>query len=221
MRSRTNRRNQRGFTLIEVMSAAVVLSILMLGIGAFWLTADHRAYELVLRQKAVFAASGEMARLTALYNRTTFGWVGPASTTGYETTNGLPSSRLTYPTSLSFYMSGSNDYTTTSSATFQSGSSFQVWINQGGLAAQNRAYVWLDQSHNVMARLSWSATNITPSSCAGSDGCYCFGPLGFGSARCQRVDLYLEYPYQLSSGSPVAGSPLRSVTLSSIVGRQT
>ena len=221
MRPRTSR--QRGFTLIEVMSAAVVLSIFMMGIGAFWLTADRRANYLVLRQKAIFVASGEMARLTALYNRTSFGWIGPVTTTGYETTNGLPASRLTYPTSLNFYMSAGNDYTTTSSATFQSGSNFQVWINQGALSAQNRAYVWLDKPHNVMGRLSWSATNITPSSCAGVDGCYCVNPLGlaFGSARCQKIDLYLEFPYRLNSGSPAAVTPLQSVSLSSIVGRRS
>ena len=216
-------KSQRGFTLIEVMTAAVLLAILAVALGNYWLLTDRRATYLVWRQKAIYVASGEMARLTALYNRTAFGWIGPVTTTGYETTNGLPSSRLTYPTSLGFYMSAGNDYTTTSSATFQSGSSFQVWINQGAVSAANRAYVWLDQNHNVMARLSWAATTITPSSCAGVDGCYCLNPLGsgFGSARCQKVDLYLEYPYFLNGGSPVAGSPLQSVTLSSIVGRQT
>ena len=38
--------NQRGFSLIEVMSAAMVLSIFITAIGAIWISADRRVNEL-------------------------------------------------------------------------------------------------------------------------------------------------------------------------------
>ena len=73
-----------------------------------------------------------------------------------------------------------------------------------------------------MARLSWKATSISPASCVvGGDGCGCLSYAGFLSGSCQRIDLFLEYPYRLVSGSPVAGSTLQTVILSTIVGRHT
>jgi len=41
------------------------------------------------------------------------------------------------------------------------------------------------------------------------------------AGNCQKLVLYLEYPYRLVSGNPVAASPLQTLTLSTIVGRHT
>jgi prepilin-type N-terminal cleavage/methylation domain-containing protein len=223
MRS-TARIRQRGFSLIEVMTASIILSIFILGVGAFWLTADRRANDLVLRQKAIFIANGEMERLTALYGNTSFGAAGPAATTGYDGVATFPATRLTYPTSVSLYTGGADDYVTTSTNTFSTGpgTPFRIWVNSQLVPTLNRAYVWLDQGQNVMGRLSWTTTNITPASCVvGSDGCGCLNYLGLLSGPCQKLEMYLEYPYRLVSGAPVAGTHIRSVTLSTIVGRHT
>jgi prepilin-type N-terminal cleavage/methylation domain-containing protein len=222
MRCNRNLRGQRGFSLIEVMTAAMVLSIFIVAIGACWITTDRRVNDLVLRQKAIFVASAEMERLTVLYDTTAFGVLGPVATTAYDGPAYLPSSRQIYPNALSSYMGGGADFTTTSVATFQSGDAFQVYINSQFVPALNRAYLWVDQTQGVMARVSWKTTNISPSACVvGGDGCGCLAYGAASSGSCQKLNLYLEYPYRLVSGSPVAGATLQTVVLSTIVGRHT
>lgn len=214
---------QAGFSLIEVLAASMVLSIFITALGASWLAADRSINALVLRQKAIFIASSEMERLTTLYDTTNFGGSGPVLTTGYTETSYLPLTRFVYPTPLTPYSGGpASDFTTTSTSAFQTGSPFQVLINSQLLPVMNRSFVWIDQAQGVMARLSWTTTAITPASCVvGGDGCGCLAPSGVGSAQCQRLDVYLEYPYRLTSGTPTAGSNLKTIVLSTFVGRHT
>ncbi|MBA2588134.1 MAG: prepilin-type N-terminal cleavage/methylation domain-containing protein [Alphaproteobacteria bacterium] len=212
---------QHGFSLIEVMTASMILSIFIAAMGACWITADRQVNDLVLRQKAIFAANGEMERLTVLYDTTSFGVLGPVSTSGYDGPAFLPANRLIYPNSLAGYSGGpGSDFATTSTATFL-GDPFAVYITSQLLRVMNRSYLWVDQSQGVMARVSWKATSISPASCTGGDGCGCLSYSGLFSGSCQRIDLYLEYPYRLASGSPVADSTLQTVILSTIVGRHT
>lgn len=213
---------QQGFSLIEVMTASMILSIFIVAIGACWITADRQVNDLVLRQKAIFAASGEMERLTALYDTTTFGASGPVSTTGYDGPAFLPVNRLTYPTASTPYSGGpASNFISTSLTTFQ-GDPFGIYVASQLSPALNRSYLWVDQGQGVMGRVSWKATSISPASCVvGGDGCGCLSFGAASSGSCQRIDLYLEYPYRLVSGSPVAGSALQTVTLSTIVGRHT
>jgi prepilin-type N-terminal cleavage/methylation domain-containing protein len=214
--------DQRGFSLIEVMSAAMVLSIFITAIGAIWITADRRINELVTRQKAIFAANMEMERITTLYDTTAFGSTGPVSSTGYTETPAFPSTRLIYPTTLSpIYIPGGQDYTTTSTGTFASTDSFEVLVSNNLVPSLNRSYVWIDKAQGVMGRVSWSTSGITPSPCIGLDSCSCLDPTGLLSAQCQKLVLYLEYPYRLVSSNPVPGSNLRTLTLATIVGRHT
>ena len=215
-------RAQRGFTLIDVMAAAMVLSIFIVGLGTSWAVADRRAGDLVLRQKAVFVANAEMERLTALYNLTNYGNVGGTSTVSYESSQPFPTTRLTYGSGgLSPYVPSAKDYTTTSAATFSSGSPFLVWVATGGLGSTNRNYVWLDQARNLMARLSWTVSTITPAQCTVGVTCSCLGFLGLLPGSCQKLNLYIEYPYRLVSGAASAEGSLRSVSLSTVVGRQS
>lgn len=222
MRCSDRLRSQRGFTLMEVMTAALILSALVVSIGSGWVVADRETSNLIIRQKAIFAADAEMERLTTLYGTTAFGALGPVSTTGYTETAAFPSTRLIYPTTLSpLYLTSSQDYTTTSANTFNTGSVFLVWINSNLLSSLNRAYVWVDQDHNVMGRISWTTSNISASPCTGLDTCSCLDPTGLLAGNCQKLVLYLEYPYRLVSGNPVAAATLQTLTLSTIVGRHT
>ena len=222
MRCSDRLRSQRGFTLMEVMTAALILSALVVSIASGWVVADRETSNLIIRQKAIFAADAEMERLTTLYGTTAFGALGPVSTTGYTETAAFPSTRLIYPTTLSpLYLTSTQDYTTTSANTFNTGSVFLVWINSNLLSSLNRAYVWVDQDHNVMGRISWTTSNISASPCTGLDTCSCLDPTGLLAGNCQKLVLYLEYPYRLVSGNPVAASPLQTITLSTIVGRHT
>jgi prepilin-type N-terminal cleavage/methylation domain-containing protein len=212
---------QRGFSLMEVMAAAMVLSVFILGIGACWIVADRAVNAAVVREKAMFVANAEMHRVTALYVGTSFGVSGPVVTTGYSLPSGAPSTRLIYPTSLSSYISGgSNNYIATSSASFLSGAEEQVWVDAQFLPAQNRSYVWIDRNRNLLGRVSWATSNIIPSACVSGGGtCWCVGFSGGGAAQCRKLDLYLEYPYRLSGGSAVADPSVQTVSISTIVGR--
>ncbi len=222
MRCSDRLRGQRGFTLMEVMTAALILSALVVSIGGGWVVADRETSNLIIRQKAIFVADAEMERLTTLYGTTAFAALGPVSTTGYTETAAFPSTRLIYPTSLSpLYLTGTQDYTTTSANSFNTGSVFQVWISGNLLASLNRAYVWVDQDHNVMGRISWTTSNISANPCTGLDTCSCLDPTGLLAGNCQKLVLYLEYPYRLVSGNAVAASTLQTLTLSTIVGRHT
>ena len=222
MRCSDRLKGQRGFTLMEVMTATLILSALVVSIASGWVVADRETANLITRQKAIFVADAEMERLTTLYGTTAFGAAGPVSTTGYTETPAFPSTRLIYPTTLSpLYLTSTQDYTTTSSSTFSSGSVFQVWINSNFQSSLNRAYVWVDQDHNVMGRISWTTSNISASPCTGLDTCACLDPTGLLAGSCQKLVLYLEYPYRLVSGNPVAAATLQTLTLSTIVGRHT
>ena len=214
--------NQRGFSLIEVMSAAMVLSIFITAIGAIWISADRHVNDLVTRQKAIFVANMEMERITTLYDTTFFGGAGAVSTTGYTETPAFPSTRLIYPTNLSpTYIPGGQDYITTSTSTFTSGDNFEVLVNSNLVSSLNRSYVWIDQAQGVMGRISWTTGGISANPCVGLDSCNCLDPTALLWAQCQKLVLYLEYPYRLKLGNPVAGSNLRTVTLATIVGRHT
>lgn len=225
MKAMPSRHNtsQRGFTLIEVLSASMVLSVFITAIGACWISADRQINGLVLRQKAVFIAGSEMERVSTLYNTSSFGLLGPVTTAGYDGPSYLPTTRLVYPTPVTPYSGGpASDFTTTDSSGFLTGDAFQVYVSNQLLPSLNRAYVWLDQSEGVMARVSWTTTAITPAACVvGSDGCGCLAPSGVFSAQCQRLDLYLEYPYRFVAGVPSADGNLKTVVLSTIVGRHT
>jgi prepilin-type N-terminal cleavage/methylation domain-containing protein len=215
-------KDQRGFTLIEVMSAALVLSIFVTGIGAFWIASDRRINSLTLRQKTIFAASSELERLTTLYDTTGFGVSGPTATTGYNEVAALPSTRLTYPTALSpVYVAAGQDFITTSASTFVSGDSFELYVSSNLLSSLNRSYRWIDKAQGIAGRVSWTTTALTPSSCAGGDGCGCLDFTALLAGSCYRLDLYLEYPFRMVTGSPVAASNLQTVVLSTLVGRHT
>lgn len=212
-------KKQRGFTLMEVMTASLILSALVAAVGSGWVVADRETAALITRQKAIFVANAEMERLTALYGTTGFASTGPVSTTGYSETATFPSTRLIYPTGLGSWLSGSSDFTVTAVNDFtNTGSDFQVWVNSNLISSLNRAYVWVDYDHNVAGRISWTTSSISPS-CSDSDGCTCYA--GLLAGNCYKLIFYLEYPYRIVSGNPVADSNLQTVTLSTIVGRHT
>src|ERR1700674_5626441 len=94
---RDARHRQRGFSLLEVMFASTILSVIILGVGGFWYAANSRVADLVLKQKAIFVLNAEVERLTALYVFTGFAvdpTNSPVSTTPYDGLPALPITRL-------------------------------------------------------------------------------------------------------------------------------
>ena len=55
------------------MTAAMILSALVVSIASGWVVADRETSNLITRQKAIFIADAEMERLTTLYGTTAFG----------------------------------------------------------------------------------------------------------------------------------------------------
>jgi prepilin-type N-terminal cleavage/methylation domain-containing protein len=219
------RSQQRGFSLLEVMFASTILSVIILGVGGFWYAANSHVADLVLKQKAIFVLNAEVERLTALYVFTGFATDpanGPVTTTGYDGLPALPTKRLIYPSDLTSFMGAGNNFVTTSAGTFPTGSEFLVWTNSNILPALNRTYVWIDKNRNLVGRLSWVATDIVVSSCIQTADCSCqrFDNLSLNGGRCQRLDVYLEYPYRFAtSGTVTAPTQLQTISVGTIVGR--
>ena len=204
------------------MFASTILSIFVLGIGGFWYQASTRTTELVLRQKAIFALTGELERLSALYVYTGFAADtvnGPTTSTGY--TDGLaalPTSRLIYPNDMNY---AANDFIQSTYTSF-SADEFEVLAKTNILPALSRDYIWIDKAHAIVGRFSWSATDISVSSCIQALDCSCqrFDDLALTGGRCKTLDVYLEYPYRVdSSGNVTAPGNLQTLSLRTIVGR--
>jgi len=216
------RAGQRGFSLLEVMFASTILSIFILGIGGFWYQASTRVFDLVLRQKAVFALSGELERISALYVYTAYAADsvnGPLITTGY--TDGLaslPATRLIYGSNITSY--ASNGYVRALYGSFAA-DEFEVFLKTNILPALSREYIWIDKSKGIVGRLSWTTTDINIASCVQAGDCSCqrFDNLALSGGRCQVLEVYLEYPYRVDSGTITAPASLQTITLRTIVGR--
>lgn len=218
------RARQRGYSLMEVMIGSVILSIMVLGLGGFWYTSMGRAYDLVLRQKAIFVLNAEMERISSLYVYTDFADCGcsdgPVSTTGYDGLAALPSTRYVYPSDVSDY-TNSGDYVTTNVTTFNS-TEFHVWLDSNFFSTNNRTYVWISKARNIVGRISWSTSDVNTGSCSYTS-CWCeeFDG-GSSNVHCLLLNVYLEYPYKfLSTGGVTApaASALQTLTLKTIVGR--
>jgi prepilin-type N-terminal cleavage/methylation domain-containing protein len=226
MRSRrdslTARRHpQRGFTLVEVMFASMILSIFILGVGGFWYTASSRAADLVLKQKAIFVLNAEMERISALYVYTGFAadlLNGPVSTSGYDGLAAIPATRLIYPDGIGAY--ASSDYVTTSAVTFAA-SEFNVLLQSNLFSSLNRTYVWIDKGRSIVGRLSWVTTNISVGSCIQLLDCACQPADNLLlENQCKRLDVFLEYPYRIDgTGTITPPATLLTLSLKTIVGR--
>lgn len=219
----SKRHRQGGFSLLEVMFASMILSVIILGVGGFWYAANSRVADLVLKQKAIFVLNAEVERLTALYVFTGFATDpanNPVTTTGY---NGVgPFTRLVYPIDLTSFMGGGGNFVTTSANTFSTGSEFLIWDNLGFLSSLNRTYVWIDKNRNLVGRLSWVDTPINIGSCIQDNDCSCqrFDNQSLNGGRCRRLDVYLEYPYRFAvSGTVTAPAQLETISIKTIAGR--
>ena len=222
---RDARHRQRGFSLLEVMFASTILSVIILGVGGFWYAANSHVADLVLKQKAIFVLSAEVERLTALYVFTSFAadpTNGPVTTTAYDGLAAIPATRLVYPNDVTSFMGGGSNFITTSANTFSTGSEFLVWDKADILVPLNRTYVWIDKDRNLVGRLSWVATDIVVPSCIQNADCSCqrYDNLSLNGGRCQSLDVYLEYPYRFAaSGTVTAPAQLQTISIKTIAGR--
>lgn len=232
--NRRRRSFEHGYTLIEVVVAMAILSILVLGLANLWSVLGGLSFSQLLRQKAVFALNGEMERLNWLYTTSAFGAGIRLATSGYPTIANVPGSgsRLVYDVA-----STNAGFLVTSSASMQASNS-AVW-ETGIIALNTRNYVWLDQDRGILAQLSWEEQPL--SLCGNAGGgtnlpctCYPFLPIlpvinllgiltiGTGIGNCVQILLVLDYPFTIQGGvaTQMPGQTLKTLTLRTIVGRR-
>lgn len=86
---------QAGFTLVEVMAASALLSILAICVVRAWSVFDQMSFDNMLRQKAVFVLNGEMERLARMWNTSTFA-TSAKNAGGYPAIPGITGSTIRY-----------------------------------------------------------------------------------------------------------------------------
>lgn len=211
-----------GFTLVEVMVAGALLSVLGLGLMSAWAVFDRLTFSNLMRQKAVFVLNGEMERLAAQYTTRQF---NPASEQpGYPVIPGLTGSakRVTFAAADNLPL-----FTTTSVTTFQE-SDAKVWM-VGGTPPAN--WVWLDSARGLVANLSWISCSVADKlgpACWDEGGktgklSKCYVPQARGNppdVPCQLVTVVLTYPYKLVQGVATPLGATSTLTLSTIVGQR-
>jgi len=235
------RQRQRGFTLIEVMTAGVTLSILTLGLVGLWSTAGGAVNDLVIREKAIWALNGQMERLAALYQFTDFGAGGPDATSGYGYPAAYSDTRLIFGqglldliapsgTLLGGLLGTEEDYGfLENEADFAAAEGHPVVLESALAPAADRNYVWIDRDQGIVGRLSWEEVAIVVDECGpdnapgGSEPCLCADFGGGGAAeRCLEIMLSLEFPFRwnAATGTAVAMPQAPEIlSLRTIVGR--
>ena len=236
MRSSRRSIRQRGFTLIEAMTAGVVLSILAMGLVGLWSTAGGAVNDVVIREKAIWALNGQMERLTALYQFTNFGDGGGTTSSGYGYPAAYASTRLVYGDDLLDVVGGllggllgldADDVAFLESpADFEDAEGYPVAV----FALPARNYVWVDRDRDIVGRLSWQQSNVVVNTCGaenepggGGSACLCRDFDGSGGARCREIMLTLEYPLRWNRASNQAVAmpqPTEILSLRTIVGRR-
>lgn len=230
---RLGARRQRGFTLIEVLVALVLTSILVLGLSGLWANVGHQFLFLTLKQKAVFVLNGEMERLSALYRFTNFGGEQVSYTVAQpDYCSVAPNDRFIYPNAGGPPVV--DDIVTTSDIDFDCGENAcagRVLYFNGTLPADDRNYAWIDQDRDVTAELSWCLQPPRGVAAAGYGSCSDGGAAGDdsvtpavigGEADCQELTVFLEFPFRYNDvANPAADAgKTETLTLVTIVGRR-
>lgn len=242
MRCTPRLNRQRGFTLIEAMSAGVVLSILSLGLMGVWSVAGANVQSLVIREKAIWTLNGQMERLAALYTYTDFAAFGMADSTGYGYGAAFSDTRKVYGASADTAMADenlapaardiagqANGFVQELAADFDTAEGHPVVLTDS-LTVARRNYVWIDRDRDIVGRLSWEESDLVIDACdannapSGANPCLCFDfDKGAGGARCREIMLSLEFPIRWDRAADQAVAlpgQTEVLSLRTIVGRR-
>lgn len=212
---------QAGFTLVEVMAAGVILSVLALGLAHMWAAVGAQSIDLTVRQKAVLVLNGEMERLSSLYFFTGFGAITSTDTSGYDTPTGFVDDRVIYRSATNAFMATGGDAFVVDQATFLAGADSLVLLQDAVGTSDDRNFVWIDRERNIVGRLSWVEEDVAKQrTCDGQD-CFCFDWAGGpGGTECREVTLYLEFPFRMTETGPEEmDQPILIMPLKTVVGR--
>lgn len=214
-------RRQAGFTLVEVMAAGVILSVLAVGLAHMWAAVGAQSIDLTVRQKAVFVLNGEMERLSSLYFFTGFGAVTATDTSAYDTPAGFVDSRVIYRNATNGFMATGGDAFVVDQATFLAGADSLVLLQDVTGTANDRNFVWVDRDREIVGRLSWVEAAVAKQKTCNNKDCFCFDwSGGAGGTGCREITLYLEFPFRMTATGPeTMDQPLQIIPLKTVVGR--
>ncbi|MBT6312782.1 MAG: hypothetical protein HOJ21_06210 [Alphaproteobacteria bacterium] len=240
---------QRGFTLIEAMTAGLVLSIITIGLMSAWSVAGANVNDLVIREKAIWTLNGHMERISALYQFTDFGAFGVATSTAYDYPAAYNDTRMIFGTFADSAMAppgtlpllkpfaGEANGLVESPNAFEAKEGYPVVLFDSQLSSVRRNYVWIDRPKNIVGRLSWELTDIVVALCdsdnqpGGNQNCRCLNfahnaadpaPGKDSGVFCKEIQLALEFPLRWNEADNTVKAmpqPTEILTLRTIVGR--
>ncbi|MEO5378007.1 MAG: DUF1566 domain-containing protein [Magnetococcus sp. DMHC-6] len=199
-----------GFSLVEVMVAIVLTSLLVLGFSSMLAMLDQYFYQLTLKQKGIFLLQGEMDRLVTLYQKE---YLYYREATFAD--NGVRFGRWLYrttPQGIKCPLEDANCFLLTkSSGETINKSDWSIekllFLDDGTTnnSSSEKNLLWLDRARNVTAQLQWELADISGTT---------------GNSCCQTLKVTLTYPYRFQEGvdplEPSLGTP-ESLTQQTIV----
>ncbi len=227
------RTSMQGMTIIEVMVATVLSSILVVALMSTWAMVDEEFLLFTLKQKAIFVLNGEMERAVATFRypitdaATAWDWFKPVSgTTRYvynsQTTSAsmqriLPGRNVDITTAI--FADSQIDHVNTSNA---------AGTGQDCGGGKDCNVVWLDRARGITASLSFDFSTTVGATTAPNPDAHCrwvgdvLLPDGNG-ANCRLLVVYLKYPFRYRSATNPLGDlgPPKEIELQTIVGGLT
>ncbi|CAK0744797.1 conserved hypothetical protein [Gammaproteobacteria bacterium] len=210
----------RGMTLVEVMVAIVLSSILALSLSGTWAMVSNEFFRLTLRQKAIFVLNGEMERLVAAFR---YKNSDTSSATNWLIQDSTGSSFYIY-NSLTTDANIRNIVTTIA---MNDPSFADSNISTYNNASQEYNVLWLDRDREITATLKWDISetvglindSITNNDCFWTNG---NGPndSAINPNHCRLLKVYLKYPFRYQTTNPISETmgPTDEISLQTIVG---
>ncbi len=192
-------RHARGMTLIEIIIAIVITSILVIGLSGMWVLVDDQFLRIAQRERALLVLNGQLERLSSLYRYTNFineQNIHSDDIATIPTTVEVPA--INVPRQIYRADPGNNGVVgmllietanaNVTKAAFDNES--RILFMDTVVAANDsneRNVVWLDRALNFTATFSWHLEDLSN---AGAG--LCFDAAG----RCYLLVARLEYPFR-------------------------
>lgn len=212
----------RGMTLIEIIVAIVITSILVIGLSGMWVMVDDQFLRIAQRERALLVLNGHVERLAALYRYGNF--IGEDATHA-DTLATIPSTSLVPQVNVQRHIYRANPVspaitglvvteTSNANVTRAAVAEDQVLFMDTVIAANDSSelnVVWLDRALNLSAKFSWHLETLPGNNCFNGNSCYV-------------LVAKLEYPFRFVDNSDPAQAidnmPADSLELRTVVGRR-
>lgn len=217
-------RQARGMTLIEIIVAIVITSILVIGLSGMWVLVDEQFLRIAQRERALLVLNGQLERLSALYRYDDF--IGEQGTHSDDVASIATSVELPATTvSRQIYRADPTNpglagllITETANANVTKAAfadETQILFMDTVVAANDineLNVVWLDRALNFTAKFSWHLETLPVAN-------PCFDVTG----NCFLLVAKLEYPFRFIENTDPAqaiNNQSESLELRTVVGRR-